>query len=253
MAEIRKQALQNLENPYGLYPTDHHIGLVRTWESFIESLLREWKTFNIVSALMLSAILTILQIEAAASDPIIRYSALLSMICALMSLLYGCMYIIRFGSMKRAHKAAEWADEAQSTKTNIFWNVWVLLAMPATWLAWSIILYITCVATFVWRTGPGGDAGPPSTSNPLWPRVVISAVLGLGLIYFVLIIATLRRYGDAMDRSWRMRVQRWARSQYPSNMYNGYYEPQKRDRSGTPSPWGKVPSVITNGSCSFQV
>jgi len=50
-----------------------------------------------------------LQIQSAAADPLIRYSALLSLLCALMSLLYGCMYIIRFGTMRKTHKAAEWA------------------------------------------------------------------------------------------------------------------------------------------------
>lgn len=57
----------------------------------------------------ISAILTILQIESAADEPLIRYSALLSLICALISLLFGCMYIIRFGSMRKTYKAAEWA------------------------------------------------------------------------------------------------------------------------------------------------
>lgn len=55
------------------------------------------------------AILTILQIQAAASDPYTRYFALSSLICALMSLLYGCMYIVRFGTMRKTYKAAEWA------------------------------------------------------------------------------------------------------------------------------------------------
>ncbi|KDR79535.1 hypothetical protein GALMADRAFT_49089, partial [Galerina marginata CBS 339.88] len=69
----------------------------------IDSLLKEWKTLNIISVLLLSAILTILQIDIAASDPLTRYSALLSMICALMSLLYGCIYIIRFGTMRKTY------------------------------------------------------------------------------------------------------------------------------------------------------
>jgi hypothetical protein len=59
---------------------------------------------------MFRAILTILQIESAANDPLTRYSALLSMVCALMSLFYGCIYIIRFGTMRKTYKAAEWAQ-----------------------------------------------------------------------------------------------------------------------------------------------
>ena len=59
--------------------------------------------------LLHSAILTILQISGAADDPITRYLALLSLLCALMSLLFGCIYIIRFGTMRKTYKAAEWA------------------------------------------------------------------------------------------------------------------------------------------------
>ncbi|KIM38485.1 hypothetical protein M413DRAFT_75892 [Hebeloma cylindrosporum] len=79
------------------------------WRNLIDSLIKEWKTLNIISVLLLSAILTILQIESAANDPVIRYSALLSMVCALMSLFYGCIYIIRFGTMRTLYQAAEWA------------------------------------------------------------------------------------------------------------------------------------------------
>lgn len=58
---------------------------------------------------MCSAILTILQIDTAAQNPITRYTALFSLICSLISLLFGCMYIIRFGTMRKPYKAAEWA------------------------------------------------------------------------------------------------------------------------------------------------
>ena len=83
-----------------------------------------------------------------------------------MSLFYGCIYIIRFGTMRKTYKAAEWAQvsiymscpprihltffqEAQTSRTGIFWNVWVLLAMPATWLAWQVSfeLYVIMEST----------------------------------------------------------------------------------------------------------
>lgn len=57
----------------------------------------------------LRAIVAILQISAPANDAVTRYLALSSLICALLSLIYGCIYIIRFGSMKKAFKAAMWA------------------------------------------------------------------------------------------------------------------------------------------------
>ena len=58
----------------------------------------------------LSGILTTLQIQVAATDAVIRNFALISLVCAMMSLLFGCMYIIKFGTMRKTHKAAEWAQ-----------------------------------------------------------------------------------------------------------------------------------------------
>lgn len=57
-----------------------------------------------------SAILTMFQIEDAATDPLTRTSALLSLICAIMSLSYGCMYIVRFGTMRSMYRASIWAE-----------------------------------------------------------------------------------------------------------------------------------------------
>ena len=165
-----------------------------------------------------------------------------------MSLLYGCVYIIRFGTMRKTYKAAEWAQvryqyshpakeciltfilqESQQTQAGIWWNVWVLLAMPATWLAWSMILYIVCIMSFVWRTGTTADMdrGTMSPSEARVPRVIVSVVLSLGLIYFGLIASTLRRYGDMMDQAWQRRIMGWMSDNtayvypqgYPSQVY----------------------------------
>jgi hypothetical protein len=69
-----------------------------------------------------------LQIESAANDPIARHAALFSLICALMSLLYGCMYIIRFGNMKGARKAVEWAAVRKSVLLLVFQVVLSIIA-----------------------------------------------------------------------------------------------------------------------------
>ncbi|KAF8987066.1 hypothetical protein BDQ17DRAFT_1548268, partial [Cyathus striatus] len=217
LPEIRRMATETSTNdrfvPF-IEPapsTPLYTSFKATWESFIDSLMREWKTLNIVSVLLLSAILTLLQIGSAAEEPLTRYSALLSMICTLMSLLYGCMYIIRFNSMRKTYKAAQWAEEAQQTTTSVLWNVWVMLAMPAIWLSWAIVLYIVCIMSFVWRTGAGTDDPTPLTvDQALGPRILISVTLALGIIYFCLIMLTFRRYGDHLDMAWRERVISWS-------------------------------------------
>ncbi|KAL1718526.1 hypothetical protein EV715DRAFT_200979 [Schizophyllum commune] len=186
------------------------------WEGFIDSLIREWKTLNLVSALLLSAILTMFQIPDAATDPVTRNAALLSLICALMSLSYGCIYIVRFGTMRSMYRASRWAEEARRTKTAILWNVWVLLAMPAVWLSWSMVMFITTILSFVWRTGAVND---PEERDPLpihialVPRIIITAVFGLGMVYFILIVNSLRSYGSRAARRKAQRSPRVAQGE----------------------------------------
>jgi len=74
------------------------------------------------------------------------------------------------------------------------------------------VLYIVCIMAFVWRTGTSDGSHPLLSQHAaLGPRIAISAVLALGVIYSLLIINTFRRYGDAMDKAWRARVAGWAR------------------------------------------
>ncbi|KAG6854026.1 hypothetical protein C0991_011231 [Blastosporella zonata] len=180
-----------------------------SWEVFVDSLVREWKTLNVVSALLLSAILTMFQIPSAADDPVTRTVALLSLICALMSLSYGCMYIVRFGTMRSMFRAAKWAEEARKTDTLIWWNVWVLLAMPAVWMSWSMVLFIVAILSFVWRTGSVNDPQdrpPLSSQGALATRLTVTSVFALGMVYFILIVRTLRSYGmHANSKAWRRR------------------------------------------------
>ncbi|KAK7459507.1 hypothetical protein VKT23_009490 [Stygiomarasmius scandens] len=177
-----------------------------SWEAFVDSLMREWKTLNVVSALLLSAILTMFQVPDMATDPLTRTAALLSLICAIMSLSYGCMYIVRFGTMRSMCRASRWAEtsptpyqEAQKTKTLLWWNVWILLAMPAVWMSWSMIFFIFSIISYVWRTGSILDPQEREGLSPkavLGPRIAITGLFVLGMGYFVLIVKTLRAYGD---------------------------------------------------------
>jgi hypothetical protein len=57
-----------------------------------------------------SAILTLFQIPDAETDPVIRTAALCSLVSALLSLSYGIMYIVRFGTMRNMYYASRWAE-----------------------------------------------------------------------------------------------------------------------------------------------
>jgi hypothetical protein len=50
------------------------------------------------------------QVPEMAGDPITRTTALISLVCALMSLSYGCIFIVRFGTMRSMFRASRWAQ-----------------------------------------------------------------------------------------------------------------------------------------------
>jgi hypothetical protein len=142
---------------------------------------------------------------------LILTAALFSLICALLSTLYGCLYIIRFSTMKKMHKAAQWAYEAQKTKTSILWNVWVMLAMPAVWLVWSIILFIIGIMSFVWRgTTRAGEDMQITEDEALLIRIGITVLLSIGIFYFLAMTRTFSRYGRQMDEDWQRKVRGWS-------------------------------------------
>lgn len=173
-----------------------------SWEEFIDTLIQEWKTLNVVSALLLSAILTMFQIDDANNEGVVRAASLFSLICATWSLIYGGVYIMRFRTMHSMYKASIWAQKAQATKTNILWNIWILLALPAVWLAWALIAFFVAILAFVWTSGSSADnPTPPSRSVELIPRLIVTGLFVLGLVYFVVVVQTFRSYGKPRHRA----------------------------------------------------
>ena len=71
-------------------------------------------------------------------------------------------------------------------------------------MAWAMLLFISSIMSFVWRTGAADDPQTrPPLSSPaaLASRIGISTVLALGVVYFGMIVKTLRSYG-AHTRDW---------------------------------------------------
>lgn len=86
--------------------------------------------------------------------------------------------------------------------------------------------------SFVWRSGTTADANrePLSPHDARIPRIIISVVFALGIIYFVLITRTLRRYGEVMDRAWKSRIMEWVHEKVTQ------VEDTLRHHSRSPSP-----------------
>lgn len=64
---------------------------------------------------------------------------------------------------------------------------------------------------FVWRTGTIEDASqtPIFSHDALAPRIIVTCLFSLGLVYLIFIRITFQKYGSAMDRAWRTRVHVW--------------------------------------------
>lgn len=97
----------------------------------------------------------------------------------------------------------------------------MLLAMPAVWMAWyfssilspkyrlidnvprSMLLFVVCILSFVWRTGSVADTQQPVRLSPggaLVARIAITAVFALGMFFMAMIVRTLKRYGAHEER-----------------------------------------------------
>jgi hypothetical protein len=73
------------------------------------------------------------------------------------------------------------------------------------WLAWSMIAFIVAILSYVWRTGatndPANSVWPRLTpQQSLGPRLAITSIVALGLVYFALIVLTFARYASPGPR-----------------------------------------------------
>jgi hypothetical protein len=101
--------------------------------------------------------------------------------------------------------------------------MWIFLALPAVWLAWSLIFFCAGLLSFIWTSGdkripaltPFNDEAmgflPMSSKQfiPLWPRIILTVIfaIGLGLSFLVWqvfsdadvtrLVATTEEFGDS--------------------------------------------------------
>lgn len=97
--------------------------------------------------------------------------------------------------------------------------------------------------SFIWRTSAQSTQSPPVLSNTrlLIIRIIISSVLGLGLLYGALVLRTFNRYGKTMDRAWKRRINEWMQEKMllhdPATSYRAQsYDPY-------PAPSGQYPHL----------
>ena len=89
---------------------------------------------------------------------------------------------------------------------NYFRNQKDTFSSICTHTARSIILYIVCIMSFIWRTGVTSTT-PPGLSDTglLIIRIFMTVVLGIGVLYGLLIMTTFQQFVN-MDKEWKRRI-----------------------------------------------
>ncbi|KAJ2934273.1 hypothetical protein H1R20_g2835, partial [Candolleomyces eurysporus] len=101
--------------------------------------------------------------------------------------------------MRAPHKAIQWAQETQAkglTLKSLVWNAWLMLALPAIWLVWSLLFYIICIMIFVWRVRIENSPGHFDQGITAAARVGISLILAAGLAYLVLAVRKFVKFSE---------------------------------------------------------
>lgn len=101
----------------------------------------------------------------------------------------------------------------------------------------SIVMFLTCIMSFIWLSGSSQDPVDfvVSPRTALGLRIGLTVVFFLGLIYFVLIVRTFHRYGDPLDREWMETVGQWTKQALDAS-HNPYNAPPPAAGPFYPSP-----------------
>ena len=97
---------------------------------------------------------------------------------------------------------------------------------------------------FVWRTGTIEDASqtPIISHDALAPRIIVTCLFSLGLVYLIFIRLTFQRYGSGMDRAWRARVLVWMHQNFDNIPIDPRHSFQESFPSGSPLMTGASPA-----------
>jgi len=195
----------------------------------LPTLITEWEMLQVITAALLSTIFAIFQFSGASIEPVMRTAGFMSFVCAFAGFVYAWLFIIHFrasgatsgggtdetigmneleAATNTSHQRTEMLYSTEDNRPG-FWNIPIILALPAIWAAWSIITFTIFVLLFLWSTNPStGSFMPGALSHKsqvqviaapiadLIPRVTATVVLLVEVVYLVLAIHALRSWRE---------------------------------------------------------
>ncbi|KAJ7450575.1 hypothetical protein FB451DRAFT_719502 [Mycena latifolia] len=161
--------------------------------------VNEWTQMGSVASVLFGVLFTILQISSAAYDPIVRTVLWLSIVCLFFGATYAVILLWTFGKLEMNTQGLDWIRQVTRPPNNRFWNLCIMLSMPAAWISWGAISFAFCIVTFLWRSGATDEkdeSSKPSPTQEYGPRFTATFIFILGAIYLGLIIRDVKMMGS---------------------------------------------------------
>ncbi|KAF9040781.1 hypothetical protein BJ165DRAFT_1492115 [Panaeolus papilionaceus] len=169
-----------------------------SWEKFIDTLLSDWSMSISVSGPIAASAIAVVQIPDVASDLVTRTLAILSFVCAIMSLCCGCLSTQGYERRKDIQYAPLWIQAVQRNEISMYV---AQAAAAAIWVSWSMIFVISAMLSFVWRcNSEPRDRQPHSTEGLLASRIIITLVVILGVSCVTAVLLVLKHWVQAPNK-----------------------------------------------------
>ncbi|KAF8885019.1 hypothetical protein BD779DRAFT_1535004 [Infundibulicybe gibba] len=142
--------------------------LETVWKEYISQRLMEWKSISPIAVLLATFVVSLLQIEGANRDPLVR-SLIFSTLCQAVSAAFAIAIIpLYFQRNANAgiHSSALWIADARNTEGSL-WTPWIAIALPAVCIARTFAFGVAAVFAYFWLADTTITDGPPIIKPPV--------------------------------------------------------------------------------------
>ncbi|KAI0938565.1 hypothetical protein AcV5_000214 [Taiwanofungus camphoratus] len=151
----------------------------------------------------LSTVIGLLQYPNIANDPVARAVGLMSLISTMICLLFNKTYFLYMSGRGSEECGKRWRQNAVDATAFLTNRGPDLLAAPAAWLAWAILLLLALILRSAWalpHNPYGSHSNALSTTGQLSQNesrvgaVAVTLVLTTGLAHYVVVIAAFAKF-----------------------------------------------------------
>ncbi|KAI0957961.1 hypothetical protein AcW1_006184 [Taiwanofungus camphoratus] len=170
-------------------PPDH---FVDEWDRVLGSIKEEWSAIFVFSVFLLSATSTFGQMPKDIGNPITATVGHIVVICVLFSTTFASILRVHVGETD-AQTGWAWLKGCRKYRFSGIMS-FIFLAAPAIWLGWALLCLPVYILLLTWA---------PTVTTTLYfstgAAVVITVVIGLGMLQLFIVITALKRLDCMSD------------------------------------------------------